>query len=547
LRTASSEELAVLILQDTGPGLFQAVSNLFSRELEWTLTPQDARHWLRRMSRGTAGPTLVVAVDGVRPGSAIASDLQELCDLGLGDRLKIILTTDQPEGLTQTANGRSMTKLGTRSQEIELGPLNLDEFTAARSIMADNRIYFVPGASFFEENRVPWILRTIYDQVAGSPRFKDEKWAVTLQPTLGIGLIDHVQDIFAGQSELLRAYRVLARDALADDQGVPGDLALEQSNGFVIRQDALSPESRAGLRELRSMGHIRTFRRGHIDVVVPTIPALFASELAEAASEILDAMVTDDPHEAGHWLGTRLEGFFLGEVVGAQAIRILAETTGGFSREIVSALVDIEPREDVADDRHIALQSANGEIVDLVLRNGNAWRSDRAGNLYGEPIELDELPRMLANMTSWMMLAHLSLLPMASVNDADDRLDAQILFAIGQCAFPLMRASRDAEGHLEHEIKGFGRVLCPKQGAIEMVTISLARLLSQKWDRADEFIDAIIAEKSLPLLNRTLIALRAVRSYQIPDRSDWAAVSERNKLLPAIEALISTAGKNNAT
>ncbi|MBB3149173.1 hypothetical protein FHS21_005625 [Phyllobacterium trifolii] len=547
LRTTSSDELAVLMLQDIGPGLFQAVSNLFSRELEWTLTPHDARHWLRRMSKGTAGPTLVIAIDGVRPSSAIASDLQELADLGLGERLKVILTTDQPEGLTRTGNGRGFTRLGSLSQEIELGPLNLNEFKAACSIMENNRIFFVPGASFFEENRVPWVLRTIYDHVAGNPRFKDETWGVTLQPTLGVGLIDYVQDAFAGQSELLRAYRSLARDALADDQGVSGDLALEQSNGFVIRRDALSAESHASLRELRTTGQIRTYRRGRIDVVVPTIPALFVAELAEAASEILGTMVTENPYEGGHWLGTRLEGFFLGEVIGAQAIRILAETTGGFSREIVRALVDMEPREDIFEDRHIALQAANGEVVDLVVRKGKAWRSDRAGNRYGEPVELDELPRMLANTTAWMILAHLSLLPMASVGDIDDRLDAQILFAIGQCAFPLMRASLDPDGHLEHEIEGFGRVLCPKQGAIEIAAVSLARLFSQKWDKADEFIDAIIAEGSLPLMNRTLIALRTVRSYQIPARSDWAASVEKDKLGPAIEALISTVRKRKSS
>jgi hypothetical protein len=145
-----------------------------------------------------------------------------------------------------------------------------------------------------------------------------------------------------------------------------------------------------------------------------------------------------------------------------------------------------------------------------------------------------------------MMLAHLSLLPMASVGDIDDRLDAQILFSIGQCAFPLMRASLDPEGHLEHEIEGFGRVLCPTQGPIEIAAVSLARLFSHEWDKADEFIEAIIAEGSLPLMNRTLIALRTVHSYQIPTRSDWAAFVERDKLLPAIEALISTARKQNA-
>jgi hypothetical protein len=61
VRTAESSELAVLMLRGSGPGLFQALANLFASQLEWNLTANDARQWLRRMSRGPAGPTCVLA------------------------------------------------------------------------------------------------------------------------------------------------------------------------------------------------------------------------------------------------------------------------------------------------------------------------------------------------------------------------------------------------------------------------------------------------------------------------------------------------------
>ncbi len=35
--------------------LFQAIANLFAAELEWNLTANDARQWLRRISGGAAG------------------------------------------------------------------------------------------------------------------------------------------------------------------------------------------------------------------------------------------------------------------------------------------------------------------------------------------------------------------------------------------------------------------------------------------------------------------------------------------------------------
>jgi transcriptional regulator with XRE-family HTH domain len=82
------------------------------------------------MSGGVAGPVLVVAIDGVDPGTAMAADLEELASLRPGARLKVILTTDRPEELVKAPNGRGGTALSAHATRIELGPLGLDEFRA---------------------------------------------------------------------------------------------------------------------------------------------------------------------------------------------------------------------------------------------------------------------------------------------------------------------------------------------------------------------------------------------------------------------------------
>jgi hypothetical protein len=123
VRTAGSDELAVLMLRGSGPGLFQAIANLFAAQLEWTLTAADAREWLRRMSSGAVGPALVVAIDGVEPGTSMAADLEELAGLHPGDKLRVILTTDRPEALVKAPNRRTETALGARATRIEVGPL----------------------------------------------------------------------------------------------------------------------------------------------------------------------------------------------------------------------------------------------------------------------------------------------------------------------------------------------------------------------------------------------------------------------------------------
>ncbi|WP_271882073.1 type I restriction enzyme HsdR N-terminal domain-containing protein [Phaeobacter italicus] len=76
--TKSGDELAVLMMRGSGPGLFQSVTNLFAAAFEWALTPHDTRQWLRRMSRDDAGPTLVLAIDVVEPRTPMAVDLDEL-------------------------------------------------------------------------------------------------------------------------------------------------------------------------------------------------------------------------------------------------------------------------------------------------------------------------------------------------------------------------------------------------------------------------------------------------------------------------------------
>ncbi|ASL41140.1 MULTISPECIES: hypothetical protein [Acetobacter] len=142
------------------------------------------------MSRAEVGPTLVVAIDGIEPGTPMATDLHELASLELGPKLKVILTADQREGLTRTTNGRTKTGIGAQCTEIELGPLGLEEFRLAQAVLVQVRIKFAAGAEYCEDYRAPWVLRALYDNVAGDPRYADEDKGVILAPTLDLRLVD---------------------------------------------------------------------------------------------------------------------------------------------------------------------------------------------------------------------------------------------------------------------------------------------------------------------------------------------------------------------
>ena len=60
-----------------------------------------------------------------------------------------------------------------------------------------------------------------------------------LPASLGLELLDAAREAYADQTDLLRGYRLLARDALADPMAHLAELALAASNGFVIRQVVL--------------------------------------------------------------------------------------------------------------------------------------------------------------------------------------------------------------------------------------------------------------------------------------------------------------------
>lgn len=540
LHTKNSEDFAVLMLQGSGPGLFQSLANLFAIDLEWNLTANDARQWLRRMSTGLAGPALLLAIDDVQPGTRMAEDLEELASLRPGKKLNVILTTDRTERLTKASNGRTQTAMGTQAGVIEIGPLGLEEFQNAQRILDKHKIHFQQGAEYVEDYRAPWVLRTIYDDAARNPRHQDPDSALLLPPALGLELVDAARRSYANQADLLRGYRVLARCALADTGASSAELALAAANGFVIRQDALSDEARHAVAELKSKGAVRTYRHaGSEDVVVPTIPAAFLAELADAAGDELARRAEVDPQEAGTWLGNRLAAVYLGDLVGAQAIHCMAEKTGGCSSGIIEGLLAIEPTEEPVESALIATAASDGRLIHLKIEGEKAWLSNRHGDVIGESMDLgEERPHMLGNTAAWMILGQLARLPTATVGDDSQRMDASILLNIGQCPFPLLRANEEGLGHLVHDLGDHGRVLCYDQGPIEAATQAMADLFSRPWIHADEWVDAAIENGSLPLLHRLTIALRTVQLRTIPDLSEWADVTLKERVLPTLSAAL---------
>ncbi len=542
--TQTSEEFAVLFMRGGSTGLYQSIANILSSALEWEVTPDNVRQWLRRLSRFGRGPTLILTIDGLEPGNAMARDLEELADAGFGEKVRIVASIDDARRILFTGNNRNRTAINDQGAEtVTVGPLSADEFKWAQDALTAAEIRFQPGALHSADYRAPWVLRVLYDGLVSMPGYDPKKGFFMMPATLGLTVIDHTRTSFEDQVEVEHAYGLLARDYIDDVGEEPAGLALARSYAFVIRRAALSPASEACLGQLETNGWLTRYRNDDgLDLVAPTAPELFISELARAMSEALEQRAQDDPIAAAYWMAERLEATCFSDLIGAQAIRDLVNRTGGLNWRIIETLLAIEPETHQVNDTTVAFKAPDGRLVDLRVQEGRAWLVDKAGRQRSPAIDFEgETLKSYARLTPWMMLGQLAALPMAMDENPENRVDARLLFEVGQAPLPLLRDTGEKIGHLVHDF-GDVSLLCRDNGVIEPTTAAMVRLLRSNWPYVDGWIDAAIDSGSLPLVNRIMIALSAIGST-VPSRSDWARSALADRVNPAIGALIDAQAK----
>ncbi len=547
-RMADSLDYAILMIRAGAPGvgLFQRIANLLSAALEWAVTKDDVRQWIRRLSNSSYGPSLVLTIDGLVAGSSVAVEIEELAEAGFGPRLKIVATTDDARGLLSAANGRDATAVAGIVGVIEMDSLNEAEFRKAQEALLRHRVSFTKGAVFSAEYRVPWILRALLASVTTAAEHKTS--GARALASLGVWMVDAIRSRFHYADEVAHGYRLLAQDFVADVIDMSGETALEISNGFVVRRQALRQVAREVLPALTMQGWVTSYRhRGGDDLIAPRVPELFLSETAWAVSEELERRMAVDPKAAGQWLADRMEGVFLGDIIGAQAVRDLATRRRGFSSGLPAGLFDRKPTADTFDEGLIAIQGNDGELQNIWIKGGKAFLADDAGQPHGEPVDISGDPlQRYSHTLGWMILAQLARVPAVADGTEGTRVDASLLLEIGTCPFPLMRAQRDPVGHFVHEIEGHGSVLCPDNGVIEPMTAAMHQLFLHEWNNLDKWFDDALARNSLALLNRVLIALREVKRTSDEARKQWARGLLERRVDPAIAAKLAAVKRSRA-
>jgi hypothetical protein len=514
--------LAILFIRagSGGAGLFQRIANLFGEAVEWRFDEQDARAWLRRLSNSEPSIRLVLAIDDLLPGSKVESDLEELADAGFGPGVGIVATVTSDEA-RRGASGRDPTALEQIARTATLDVLSEAEFEAMETVLAKRHIHFTRGAALFEEYRIPWVLRGL---LAMLPPEVGTAAAVTFPATMGFQLVANGRERLGRAVGAERGYRLLARDAFADDGAPSPELALAMSHTFIIRRDCLSPESREALPQLVEQGWVSAFRHNSgADVVVPRVPEMFLSALAEEVSRELEAIARGNPKDAGHWLADTMDGLFLGDLIGAQAVMDLSVRQRGFPVGILYGLLERHPKVEQFEAGRFGLPAPDGSVQDIrVTQDGDLFFADEAGNALGEPIaRLGPTDRTLqSEMAGWMILSQLAMIRSESVATGQ-AVHSGILLEVATSTVPLLRLAGGVQEFASRDIEGHGTLIDIENGVIEGVTAALQQMFMRDWETLDPWFEDALSRGSLPLLYRIRTALLACRDIAPAPAAAW--------------------------
>lgn len=555
--TAGRPDLAVLYLDaDPGGGVFDSLAELLSDALGWPLTPDEARHWLRSLSRA-GGPALILAIDNMgAERDNLRRDVEEVTSNSFGAGVRVVLAVDGSVAsrLVLQRNGRGVSPLGKRAARLRLGPLDDGEFGEALKVLDSLRIGIMEGGQHSAELRTPWMLRSMCAEVVTAPTYSDETLAAVLPSVPSLDLIAYARDRFDVDEGTFARYRELAQAVLADaqDAGRSFQLILESVDNYVVRRT--TAQAHLGHTELSAMldgGLIREAKSESGDsIYVVRIPELLASEAAKLVAEELSPMARADPAEAAEWLAGAASNLPFGDVVAAQGLVDAAIRDRGMDLRVITTMLERPPRREAlpVGARAVARMEGVG-VFNMTFEAGGAVTLERGGRSElagGEPGEPEE-HMTYVDFHPWLVLSHLAGHPFAlGVGDLQTapRVDPTILVTVGACPIVLRRPGGDPDVNSvpAHDLSDGSSILCHRAGIVEPITWALFRYLSRETEAdAAELIDEVVRRSDPALLARVDVALRELSRSADRAKAVWAEQVRGSAIGPALSAGLASA------
>lgn len=544
IRTGEFPDMAALYLEaGVGGGIVQAVADSLSSALEWQVDISDARAWLMRLSRSN-DRKLLLLVDGLTVDDNDArKEIEDLTSPGLGSGVVVVAALDDTvaERLVLTPNRRSPSAIGRRAQRVAVEPLDDREFEVAQEVLWNHRIGLMDGAGLEAELRKPWVLRTMCEPVLDALRDAEPDRGILLPPLLSLDLIHHARERFDNH-DLRRQFNGIAKAVFAEarDQSRDMSLKLDSIEVNVLRRDTLLQHITSGdLALLTNDGSLKPAMHASDEAVLYIrLPELLASELARLLAKELINRRKADQDEVAAWLAGAASNFPMGDVIAAQAILDAVQKTEGISFDLIRALINKPPqREPVRPGSRFAMNFPEVGQIEIVTKENGKGEVSIRGQVH--EIELDEgFGETYGQFHPWLILSHLAGMPFVMEGDGGvHRVDPAVLLKVGSADIVLRAVSGNhSMRHVPtHDLPGIGSIVCHAAGIIEPITLSILRHLSRDEERHDDWIDAAIESKSMPLLARIHIALLQISSEADEEHAAWASHALETKVRPAFK------------
>lgn len=520
---ADENRLAVLFIGfERGASILQQLADILAQELEWPVTKDEARNWLKGISRAD-GRTLVLAIDGIGLNfDGFRDEIDDLASDSFGKNLAIVLELDSviANRVMKDSTGRRLSRIGRRASGVPVLQLDADEFCNACVALQGNKIGMTKGSQLSPELRLPWVLRAITSHLDKPSDGEEPSSIPCIPPLLSLHLMQLTRDSFKNDHELRRRFQGVAKAVLEDslDQGRPVSLILEAISTFVFRRSSLENHiSHADVDRLVEEGLVKpVMHESGEAVLLARMPELVASEVAYVLAKQIDQRAGRTGPEKAEWLTMIAGAIPFGDIVVAQAIIDSALESNGMSIDLISELLDGAPRaETIPLGAKMAMHMPGVGVFNLGVRSDGLVLKSHHGREYVIPYDpANGLGVTYSNVHAWLILSHLAAVPfeVVDLNDESDtqRLDPVILLKVGSCASVLRCPTNEAEmnGMQTHDIPGSGTFVCHHEGIIEPITNSILIFLRREGRAAEKWIDAALSCNSMPLLSRIDIALR---------------------------------------
>ena len=332
---AADPDFAVMFVDaDTTGDLMQCLADWLDDAVSWALNKDDARHWLRNLSK-TEKPALAPVVDNLRhEKQQVVDDLTALASHTFGQGVQVVFAaSDTAMGaLGLSSNHRTPSRLADAALRVDLRPLDDSEYQSALGVLKSGLFGIMRGGRYCRDYWRPWVLRAICGEGSRRSARRQEVF-ISFMPVVDPLLLDLVRGHFDFSGPPFSLLKEVGEAFVEDTLNRAGspELALERQESFAILRDSLR-------RRLPDID-MREVRLGDDEnAYVARYPEIVGSEIAKILPRWLRHLQKDSPDDLANILVHLSESMPFGDVVVAGALVDLASGPRGINSKVFASL-----------------------------------------------------------------------------------------------------------------------------------------------------------------------------------------------------------------